>query len=282
MGKLSGKYIAVTGPRCEVEFTRMVYKMGGFPTVCPAQGNVYTDDGMLAEQLRSLTTTDVDWLVLTTGIGTDALFAKAEELGMKEELIAFMSKTRIAARGYKTVNVLRKYQIIPAVIADDGTTDGIYRALSEYPLQGACIALQLYGDPSPRISNRLRAAGAKCMELLPYIQVRPDPEPIDELIDRSLAGKMDAIVFTSTAQARCVFNRAREIGKAEHFLAALEQQVLCVAVGKVTAETLHEEGVNRVSYPEEERLGPALIGAGRWFEEQSKQCQPSSECSTVI
>ncbi|WP_372662670.1 uroporphyrinogen-III synthase [Cohnella sp.] len=269
MGKLSGRSIAVTGPRCEVEFTRMVLKMGGSPFICPAQGNVYSDDGLLEVQLRSLTTSSIDWLVLTTGIGTEALVAKAQDLGMKEELLAFMSRTRIAARGYKTVNALRKLQIEPTIKAEDGTTEGIFKALSEYPLQGARIALQLYGDPSPPISNRLREAGAECMELLPYIHVMPEPGPIDELIHRCLEGSMDAVVFTSTAQARCIFHRARDTKKEQLLLAAFENDVLCIAIGKVTADALHDEGVIRLQYPEEERLGPALVGAGRWFEEHA-------------
>lgn len=276
MGKLSGRSITVTGPRCEVEFTRMVLKMGGSPFICPAQGTVYSDDGLLEEQLRSLMTSSVDWLVLTTGIGTEALVAKAEELGMKEELLAFMSRTRIAARGYKTVNALRKLQIDPGIIAEDGTTDGIFRALSIYPLQGARVALQLYGDPSPPISNRLRAAGAECIELLPYIHVMPEPGPIDEMINRCLGGTMDAVVFTSTAQARCVFHRARETKKEQLLLTAFENNSLCVAIGKVTAEALYDEGVKHLIYPEEERLGPALVGTGRWFEEHAgnKMAQP--------
>jgi uroporphyrinogen-III synthase len=266
MGKLTGKNIAVTGPRCEEEFTRMVLKMGGHPFICPAQGNVYSDEEQLGEQLRALTASPVDWLVLTTGIGTEALVAKAESLGMKEELLAFMSATRIAARGYKTVNALRRLQIEPALKADDGTTEGIFRALSVYPLEGVKIALQLYGDPSPRISNRLREAGAECIELLPYIQVMPEAGPIDALIDRCLDGSMDAVVFTSTAQARCFFHRARTTNKEQSLLYAFENHALCIAVGKVTAEALHDEGVIRVLYPEEERLGPSLVRAGRWFE----------------
>lgn len=270
MSRLLGRNITVTGPRCEVEFTRMVLKMGGSPFICPAQGNVYSDDGLLEEQLRSLTTTSVDWLVLTTGVGTEALVAKAEELGMKEQLIAFMSRTRIAARGYKTVNALRKLRVEPTLIADDGTTDGIFRALSVFPLEGARIALQLYGDPSPKISNRLREAGAECIELLPYIHVMPESGPIDELINRCLSGSMDAVLFTSTAQARCVFQRARDTSREQSLLAAFETDVLCIAIGKVTAEALYDEGVIRLIYPEEERLGPSLIGAGRWFEKHAE------------
>ncbi|MFD0672521.1 uroporphyrinogen-III synthase [Cohnella sp. GCM10027633] len=266
MGKLTGKHIAVTGPRCEEEFGRIVGKLGGTPSVYPAQGTVYSDAGQLEAQLRELMENPVDWLILTTGIGTEALVMKAEELGLRDALLSVMTATRIAARGYKTVNALRKLGIDPTVKADDGTTDGIYRALADYPLAGLRVALQLYGDPSPRIAGRLRAAGAECIELLPYVHIMPDVAPIDELIDRCLLGTMDAVVFTSTVQARCVFHRARETNKERELLAAFETKVLGVAVGKVTAEAMGEEGIVRVIYPEEERLGPSIIAAGRWLE----------------
>ncbi|MFC5699747.1 uroporphyrinogen-III synthase [Cohnella faecalis] len=282
MGKLDGKHIAVTGPRCAEEFTRMVVKMGGQPFIYPAQGTVYSDDRMLEEQIRELTVKPVDWLVLTTGIGTEALVNKAEELGLRSELLAVMSSTRIAARGYKTVNALRKLDIAPTVKADDGTTDGVYRELAEFPLEGARIALQLYGDPSPKISVRLREAGAECVELMPYIHVMPDTGPLDELISRCIAGSLNAVVFTSTVQARCVFHRARETGQDELLLRAFEDGVVAVAVGKVTAEALFEEKVVRVLYPEEERLGPSLVGVGRWFEDNDAEQSVELDAAPLI
>ena len=41
--------------------------------------------------------------------------------------------------------------------------------------------------------------------------------------------------------------------------------VLAVAVGKVTAEALYEEGVNRVLFPEEERMGSMVVAMSRHF-----------------
>lgn len=266
MGKLQNKHIAVTGPRCAEEFTRMVEKMGGTPHVCPAQGTVYSDDRELETQIRRMTETPVDWLVLTTGIGTEALVNKAEELGLKDDLLVAMTKAKIAARGYKTVGALRKLGLQPTVKADDGTTDGVFRAMSDYPLRGKRIALQLYGDPFPRLSRRLQESGAECEELLPYIHIMPDTGPIDQLIDRCSRGTMDAVVVTSTAQARCLFHRAREIEREGELRAAFDGGVLVAAVGHVTAEAIREEGVNRIVVPEEERLGPTLLAIGRAFE----------------
>lgn len=261
MGKLSGRHVAVTGPRCEEEFNRIVGKLGGTPWIYPAQGTVYSNGDQLMYQILELLWRPVDWLVLTTGIGTEALLSMAEKLGMREELLAVMKKSRIAARGYKTVNALRKLGIHPEIKADDGTMDSVYKELAEHGLAGKRIALQLYGDPSPRISGKLRLAGAECIELLPYVHVMPDVGPIDELIGRCIDGTLDAVVFTSTVQARSVFQRARETSKEQALLAAFSSYVLGIAVGKITAEAMNDEGMVRVVYPEEERLGPAILCA---------------------
>ena len=263
MGILMGRHVAVTGPRCEEEFTRIVGKQGGTPWIYPAQGTVYSDGKQLMFQIAELLWRPVDWLVLTTGIGTEALLTMAEKLGMRDELLVVMKKARIAARGYKTVNALRKLGIEPTVQAEDGTMDGVYKALAELGLSGKRIAVQLYGDPSPKFSTKLRMSGAECIELLPYVHVMPDVGPIDELIDRCLDGTLDAVVFTSTVQARSVFQRARETNKGQRLLASFESRVLGIAVGKVTAEAMNDEGMVRVVYPEEERLGPAILCAGR-------------------
>ncbi|WEK54807.1 MAG: uroporphyrinogen-III synthase [Candidatus Cohnella colombiensis] len=268
MGKLDGVHIAVTGPRCEVEFTRIVTKMGGQPSIAPAQGITYMDAKQLQVQIEELIRHRVDWLLLTTGIGTTALLDQADELGLKDQLLTVMKQTPIAARGYKTLNVLRKLEITPTIIAEDGTTEGLFKALSAYPLEGAKLALQLYGDPSPKLTERLRQSGAQCIELLPYIHIMPDRGPIDLLIGQCLDGTMDAVLFTSTAQARCVLQRARELNVDQQLLETFDKSVLGVAVGRVTAEAMREEGITRVLFPEEERLGSALLSAGRWFEER--------------
>ncbi len=261
MGKLSGKHVAVTGPRCEEEFNRIVGKLDGTPWIYPAQGTVYSNGDQLMYQILELLWRPVDWLVLTTGIGTEALLSMATTLGMGEELLAVMKKSRIAARGYKTVNALRKLGIHPEIKADDGTMDSVYKAIAEHGLSGKRIALQLYGDPSPRISGKLRMAGAECIELMPYVHVMPDVGPIDELIGRCIDGSLDAVVFTSTVQARSVFQRARVTGKEQPLLEAFDSHVLGIAVGKITAEAMNDEGMERVVYPEEERLGPAILCA---------------------
>ncbi len=265
--KLAGRTVAVTGARAAEEFARMVEKMGGIPVVFPAQGVATADEAAMERQLEALFAAPVDWFVLTTGMGTETLLAKAEALGLKERLLDLMAVTPIAARGYKTVNALRKLGLVPEVRDDDGTTEGLYRQLAARgPLRGKRLAVQLYGDPQPPLLRKLEEAGAVCVNLLPYIYVAPEPGPVDELLGRLIAGALDAVVFTSAVQVRNVMARAAETGRKREALRSLDAGAVAVAVGKVTAEALHEEGVRRVVVPAEERLGVALVELGRWFD----------------
>lgn len=264
--KLAGRTVAVTGARAAEEFSRIVEKMGGTPAVFPAQGMVTADEAEMERQLQALFAAPVHWFVLTTGIGTETLLAKAESLGLKERLLDLLAGTPIAARGYKTANALRKLGLTPAVRDDDGTTEGLFRQLAARgPLRGRRLAVQLYGDPGAPLLRKLEEAGAVCVNLMPYLYTAPEPGPVDDLLVRLIAGGLDAVVFTSAVQVRNVMSRAAATGRKAEAVRALDEAAVAVAVGKVTAEALREEGVRRVVVPEEERLGVALVELGRWF-----------------
>ncbi|WP_274654425.1 uroporphyrinogen-III synthase [Paenibacillus humicola] len=266
MARLEGKMIAVTGPRKAEELSRMVGKFGGEAVLRPAQGTVFVDDTRIEGQLHALIARPADWFVLTTGVGLEALLEAAGKLGLTERFIEALRRMRLAARGYKTVNALRKIGLVPEVRDGDGTTAGLLRELEPYDMHGARVALQLYGDPAPRLNGALAQRGAVCEELLPYRHIPPENDVVELLIDEIAAGEVDAVTMTSTVQVRYVMGCAARLGKLEAVRQAFEGPVLAVAVGKVTAETLHEEGLRRVLYPEEERLGSMVVAMSRYFD----------------
>jgi|GEM_PF-35188 len=264
--RLEGKTIAVTGPRKADEMARMISKFGGTAVIRPAQGTVFLDDSQFAEQLQSLIENPVDWLVLTTGVGTEALLATAEKLGQLDRFIETLRGVRIAARGYKTANVLRKVGLTAEVRDEDGTTAGLLQLLNAYDLTGKRVGLQLYGDPAPKLNAVLEARGAICEEILPYRHILPDDGAIQQLIGEVIADEVDAVAFTSTVQVRCLMGEATAAGVRDQVLRAFEGHVLAVAVGKVTAEALREEGITRVLFPEEERMGSMVVALSRYYD----------------
>ncbi|QHT61540.1 uroporphyrinogen-III synthase [Paenibacillus lycopersici] len=272
MARLDNKIIAVTGTRQSDVLSRMIGNFGGTAVIRPAQGTVFIDDSQIEPQLRSLIDRPADWLVLTTGAGTDALIQAAENLGLAEPFLAALGRMKLAARGYKTVNALRKLGLVHEARDDDGTTAGLLRALDDgYDLRGSRVALQLYGDPAPKLTAELARRGAVCEELLPYRHIPPVDEVIEQLLQEIIHGRIDAVALTSTVQVRFVMGCAERLGVAEAVRDAFAARVLPVAIGKVTAEAMREEGVSRVLYPEEERMGNMLVAMSKYYNEAGER-----------
>ncbi|MCZ8523663.1 MULTISPECIES: uroporphyrinogen-III synthase [Paenibacillus] len=272
MRRLEGKRIALTGPRKAAELSIIVEKLGGIPVVRPAQGSVAMEREGTEEEIRKLVREGTDWIVLTTSQGTGMLLEVAESIGLREDFLEKLRTIPVAVRGYKTVKYLKELGIEPTVKADDGTTDGILRALQErsLDLKGRKVALQLYGDHAPRLVEWLAGQGAQHYGILPYRHVPPDLTVVDTLLGEILAGEIDAVTFTSTPQVRFLMAYAREQGLADRLLEAFRHRAVAVAVGKVTAEALRDEGIDRVVAPEEERMGSMIVSLSKYYEDQEE------------
>ncbi|TVY05522.1 uroporphyrinogen-III synthase [Paenibacillus cremeus] len=268
MAKLEGKRIALTGPRKAAELSVIVEKLGGIPIVRPAQGTVEIEREKVEKKVVELIQHGADWIILTTGVGTEMLVQVAESMGLAEEFVKALSRTQIAARGYKTVKYLKHLGLEPTVRDDDGTTVGILRALMPYDLRGNKVALQLYGDHAPRLVQWLRKSGAEYYEILPYKHIPPETAIVDTLLKEIIEGELDAVTFTSTPQVRFLMAYARDKGWAKQVTQAFEDGVVATAVGKVTAEALRDEGISRVVAPEEERMGSMMVTLAKYYDEQ--------------
>jgi len=267
VGRLEGKRIAITGPRKAAELSVIVEKLGGIPLVRPAQGTVAVEKEKVEAEIRRLLDEGGDWIILTTGIGAEMLYQAAVGMGAAEAFVERLQRMNIAARGYKTVKYLKTLGLAPTVKDDDGTTAGLMRALQPYDLRGRKVALQLYGDHAPRLVQWLKEQQADYFEILPYLHVAPELPVVDALLSEIVQGAVDAVTFTSTPQVRFLLSYAREQGLEQRLLAAFREGTVAVAVGKVTAEALREEGVERVVAPEEERMGSMIVALAQYYEQ---------------
>jgi uroporphyrinogen-III synthase len=269
LSKLEGKRIALVGQRKVEELSKLVENLGGIPLVRPAQGTVFLDDSNLELDILTLIKGSFQWMIFTTGIGLQTLYNTAEEMGHEADFIAAMENANVAARGYKTVNTLKKLGITPIVKDDDGSTAGLVRQLSVHDLKGCRVALQLHGDPAPKLIEWLDTQGCEYKEVLPYQHVAPEKETMERLISELLNGKIDAVNFTSTPQGRFLMSFAREKGVEKEILKKFSSDVVAVAVGKVTAQALREEGIDRLVVPEHERMGSAIMELVKYYEGKS-------------
>lgn len=263
--RLEGKRVALTGPRRAEELGKLVENMGGIPLYRPAQGTVLLDDQALRSGIVDWAEHPPDWSIFTTGMGLDALFDMAQDMGVADQLLERLREENIAARGYKTVNALKKRGLTPIVRDDDGSTEGLIRGLAQHELRGASVLLQLHGDPAPRLVAWLEEQGASCRQLLPYKHIAPPEAELEKLLSDILAGEIDAVTFTSGPQVRFLMEHAERQGQLDALLEVLKGPVLAVAVGKVTAAGLYEAGVPRVLAPKEERMGSMMVELARYY-----------------
>ncbi|NMO94504.1 uroporphyrinogen-III synthase [Paenibacillus lemnae] len=262
---MKGKVIALTGPRKSSDMAKLVENMGGTPLIRPAQGTVFLDDEALRASILAWVQDPPAWSIFTTGIGFEAIMDMAQQMGVQDELQAILEQTQIAARGYKTVNALKKRGLKPLVRDDDGSTEGLIRAFGDPLLKGEKVTLQLHGESAPKLVAWLADHGAQTVQILPYKHIPPEEQDLRLLLSEILDGKVDAVAFTSAPQFRFLAEYARGQGLFEPLVQAFEGPVAACAVGKVTAQGLVEEGIEARVVPQEERMGSMLVALGRYF-----------------
>lgn len=273
MPKLSGKTVALLAARKVEEQSTIVKNLGGIPLSRPSQGTVFLKDENIKDQVLNIINGDFDWLILTTGIGTETLIKIADEMGKKDTFLSALKDMKIAARGYKTVNTLKKYQLKPIARDDDGSTVGLIRDLDHFDLTNLRVALQLHGDPAPKLVEWLQQQHTEFTEILPYQHIPPETAILEQLLDEILHQKVDAVSFTSTPQVRNLFSFAEEKRKKDQLLEMLDTKVVALSVGKVTGQALKEQGVNRMVIPEHERMGSALMKLAQYYDHLEKQLE---------
>lgn len=271
MPRLDGKKIAVTGARRFEELRKLIENLGGIALSRPAQGTIYLVDDELKENLKSvMKRPKVDWFILTTCSGLETLISTANEMDMERDFIEMLNNSRIAARGYKTVSVLKNLGLNPAVRDDDGTTDGLIRELSAEEFEGRKVAIQLHGEPIPKLTQWLEKHGAEYIELMPYRHTSPDDQVMQTLVREITHNEIHAVAFTTASQVRSAIDWAKKTGLFNQVIDAFNHRIFAAAVGKVTTEALIEAGIERVVVPAEERMGSMIVELAKQFSDSNQ------------
>lgn len=263
---MNGKRIAVTGPRKGEEISTLIKNMGGIPYVRPTQGTIILDEKQVEPDLQRLINEGTDWLILTTGIGSQTLLEMSEKLGLREQMIDLLHKVKIAARGYKTRQFLKSIGLKPDISDDDGTVRGLIKQFSGIGLGGQRVAVQLYGEKSDTLRKWLTGQGAVYTEIMPYIHIPPPESEVQRFLDELLNETFDAVAFTSAIQVHFLFQAAERFGVGDKLRQIFAGPTVAVAVGVVTAEALEDAGVSRIVQPEDQRMGAMIVEIRKYFE----------------
>lgn len=267
MGKgLDNKRVVIGGTRKIEEISTIIEKQGGTPVSRPLQGTVFLAEKEVEPSLQKLADEGADLLIFTTGIGIETLVSISDKLGIKDLFLHRLKEAQVASRGYKTSNALKRMGIKPIAVDQDGTTQGLIHTLEEIDLSNKRVMVQLHGESAPRLIEFLEKKGAIVETILPYQHVAPEEETVAMLCAELTGKEVDAVCFTTQIQVRSLFDYARKRGCDRELLNSFRESVLAVAVGKVTAEALSEEGVERYIAPDNERMGAMIIELANFYE----------------
>src|SRR5260370_9212016 len=128
--------------------------------------------------IRRLIEAPFDDLVLMTGEGLRRLMKVVRRIGVEQEFVAALEKTRKFARGPKPGRALREIGLEPQATTEKPTSEGIAEMLSRFDLRRHRVGLQLYPDRDhTALIGPLTPQGAEVDTVAPHISDAQPPDP---------------------------------------------------------------------------------------------------------
>ena len=255
---LQGKNVAILESRLGRQLVELVEGRGGVAFHAPALAELPDlDPEAIAALVRSLEERPAKLAVFQTGVGTRALFAATDSLGLTVIFLSLLEKTVVAVRGPKPTGALRARGVrIDRSAADPFTTSEVLDSIKDLPLKGERVIVQRHGSANVELDRALEARGAAVVEIPTYRwALPPDTGPLIALTGALERNELHAVLLTNAEQVRNLFAVAAREGRAEGVRAALNR-TLVASIGPVASAALREAGV-RVSL----EASPPKLGA---------------------
>jgi uroporphyrinogen-III synthase len=213
---MKDKTVAILESRMREHIASLVHKYGGTPFSAPALAEIPdVDRAHIEELIRDWTSTPPDIFIFQTGVGTRALFAATDSLGLTDVLLRRLDAAQVIVRGPKPITVLHSREVrIDRVASDPFTTHEVLAEMHGTPLRGKRIVVQRYGETNRELQAELENEGADVIEIVTYRWGLPgDTAPLLRLIGALGRDEIDLVAFTSASQASNLFTAAQCDGK---------------------------------------------------------------------
>ncbi|GAB3620218.1 uroporphyrinogen-III synthase [Glutamicibacter endophyticus] len=257
---LAGFRIAVTSDRRSQELVEALERRGALVEHTPLLKLAPLDnEEQLLSQTRQVIAQRPHLLLVTTGYGFRRWFDSAEAAGLGESLTRVLSDAQIHVRGAKALGAVRALGFTAASVGSDGLTSTLLRDLAS-DIRGKKVAIQWHADSDPDLIGSLHRLGARdLVEVEPYRWVdSAREESMIELVHSLIAGRLDAVTFTSAPAVHALFAVARSRGSFDALTRSLRERVTVATVGPVTAAPLQSAGVEPL-IPERHRMGAMIL-----------------------
>ncbi|QHE51620.1 uroporphyrinogen-III synthase [Pontibacillus sp. HMF3514] len=268
MKGLNNKRIAVAASRKADAISTLVEKKGGEAIHYPIQGEMELNEQTSFQNVRDLIEQPFEWVVLTTGIGAKTLTQAASNNDLHDTFLEKLKQTNIAVRGSKTMSWLKEKELAPTIITEDGTMETLLHDLQsrKSPESYNRLFLQAYNQDDAEWKDALEALGFTVYLSQPYAFKRPNEQVTRDLNQEIIKQSIDAVLFTSKTQVQNLFENQVDLQLVHSF----NDQVLAVAVGKVTAKELEKQGIAQVLQPETQKMGAMVVELDYYYRQKHK------------
>jgi uroporphyrinogen decarboxylase len=262
-----GYRVAAFEGRFGQEMAKLIASHGGDPLVAPSMAEVSLGQNVSAlEFAERLFRGELPVVVFLTGVGTRALFDVVETRHTRAQLVEALGKVTVVARGPKPVSALRGFGVPVTVAVPEPNT---WRELLETmdasercpALQGLTVAVQEYGVPNSEFLQELKKRGAQVLQVPVYRWALPkDTRPLEQAIQRLIAGDCQVALFTNAMQASHLFQLGAQLGVTDALREALSR-VVVGSVGPICSQALRELGVAVDLEPQHPKMGQLVAEA---------------------
>jgi uroporphyrinogen-III synthase len=256
---MKNKTVAILEARAGEQMADLVRKYGGTPFSAPALAEIPDiDPAHITTLLNDWDSMPPDIFIFQTGVGTKALFAATDTLGLTNKFLQRLDAAWVVVRGPKPTAVLRSRAVRIDASANEPYTTAEVLAQLEPELRGKRVAVQRYGETNSSLQEALEKRGAQVIEIATYRWGLPEnTEPLIKLIDALERNEIDAVAFTSASQVVNLFTVARQVGKPESLKASLSRTMIA-SIGPVCTAALGRFGIGVAIEPHPPKLGPFI------------------------
>src|ERR1700690_445541 len=264
---LRGTRIALLEARMESELASLVRRHGGDPVCVPAMREVERDCADDVARAYGAVVRDGAVIVLTTGVGLERLLRVAAAIGIGSELRAEMARVTNVCRGAKPIGGLKREGLpVPVRAEAPHTTKELLAALDAVAVADRDVVFVHDGGGNRELVVALARRGARVVEVQPYAWALPeDLAPLRALVDTIIRAEVDAIAFTTQAQARHLFAVADSMGARDAMTRAMREGVVVAAGGPTCARALSQLGAPPHVVPDQAKMGAMIVALAAKF-----------------
>ena len=253
---LFGKKVIIT--RAEEQAGELLYPLMDagaecvlFPTIKIVEPECWDELDNSINQLRKY-----DWIVFTSANGVKFFFSRMLKLKKDARML---QNIKICAIGPKTAKALEDRFVLPELVPEEYTAEGIVRCFSGMQVKEKRFLIPRASNARDLLPRELEKMGAKVDVVCAYRNVIPEIEEQkrEKLKDMLLKGEAEVVIFTSPSTFH---NFLKLLDISENRVKEYFKITKIACIGPVTASAIEKKGLRPDITPEKYDI-PHLVKA---------------------